>query len=302
LGRKVFEEIKDLVTESRNPRTFDLDTKSTLEILKIINAEDKKVAFEVEKVIPQITKGVDLIVSSLKKNGRIFYLGAGTSGRLGVLDAAECPPTFGTNPKRIQGIIAGGYKTLIRSKEGVEDDFFAGADDLRKKKLNRNDVVVGIAASKRTPYVLGGLSYAKKVKAKTIFIFCNPSKDLKIKPDIIISPVLGPEVITGSTRMKAGTAQKLILNMLSTAAMVRLGKVYQNLMVDLRAKSEKLAERSKRIIIILTGVSYKKAEYYLKKADGKVKTALVMILAGVDKKEAENRLKNAEGFIKKALF
>jgi N-acetylmuramic acid 6-phosphate etherase len=301
LGRKVFEEIKDLVTESRNPRTFGLDTKSTIEILKIISAEDKKVAFEVENVIPQIAKGVDLIVSSLKKNGRIFYLGAGTSGRLGVLDAAECPPTFRTNPKIIQGIIAGGYKTLIRSKEGVEDDFFAGTDDLRKRKLNQKDVVVGIAASKRTPYVLGALSYAKKVKAKTIFIFCNPSKDLKIKPDVIISPVLGPEVITGSTRMKAGTAQKLILNMLSTASMVKLGKVYQNLMVDLQAKSEKLSERSKRIIIILTGVSYKKAEYYLKKADGKVKTALVMILADVDKKEAEKRLQNSEGYIRRAL-
>ena len=302
MGRNVFNQIKDLITESRNPKTLDIDTFSTLEILKIINTEDKRVAFEVEKVIPQIARGVDLIVSSLKKNGRIFYIGAGTSGRLGVLDAAECPPTFGTDPKRIQGIIAGGYKTLIRSKEGVEDNFSAGVNDLKNKKLNRKDVVVGIAASKRTPYVLGGLSYAKIVKAKTIFIFCNPSKDLKIKPDVVISPILGPEVIAGSTRMKAGTAQKLILNMLSTASMVKLGKVYQNLMVDLQAKSEKLCERSKRIIMILTGLDYKKAEYYLKKADGKVKTALVMILAGVDKKEAEKRLENSEGFIKKAIL
>jgi N-acetylmuramic acid 6-phosphate etherase len=302
LGRNVFNQIKDLITESRNPKTLDIDTFSTLEILKIINTEDKRVAFEVEKVIPQIARGVDLIVSSLKKNGRIFYIGAGTSGRLGVLDAAECPPTFGTDPKRIQGIIAGGYKTLVRSKEGVEDNFSAGVNDLKNKKLNRKDVVVGIAASKRTPYVLGGLSYAKIVKAKTIFIFCNPSKDLKVKPDVVISPILGPEVIAGSTRMKAGTAQKLILNMLSTASMVKLGKVYQNLMVDLQAKSEKLCERSKRIIMILTGLDYKKAEYYLKKAKGKVKTALVMILAGVDKKEAERRLENSEGFIKKAIL
>jgi len=302
LGRNVFNQIKDLITESRNPKTLDIDTFSTLEILKIINTEDKRVAFEVEKVIPQIARGVDLIVSSLKKNGRIFYIGAGTSGRLGVLDAAECPPTFGTDPKRIQGIIAGGYETLVRSKEGVEDNFSAGVNDLKNKKLNRKDVVVGIAASKRTPYVLGGLSYAKIVKAKTIFIFCNPSKDLKIKPDVVISPILGPEVIAGSTRMKAGTAQKLILNMLSTASMVKLGKVYQNLMVDLQAKSEKLTERSKRIIMILTGLDYKKAEYYLKKTDGKVKTALVMILAGVDKKEAERRLENSEGFIKKAIL
>ena len=302
MGRNVFNQIKDLITESRNPKTLDIDTFSTLEILKIINTEDKRVAFEVEKVIPQIARGVDLIVSSLKKNGRIFYIGAGTSGRLGVLDAAECPPTFGTDPKRIQGIIAGGYETLVRSKEGVEDNFSAGVNDLKNKKLNRKDVVVGIAASKRTPYVLGGLSYAKIVKAKTIFIFCNPSKDLKIKPDVVISPILGPEVIAGSTRMKAGTAQKLILNMLSTASMVKLGKVYQNLMVDLQAKSEKLTERSKRIIMILTGLDYKKAEYYLKKTDGKVKTALVMILAGVDKKEAERRLENSEGFIKKAIL
>lgn len=302
MGRNVFNQIKDLITESRNPKTLDIDTFSTLEILKIINTEDKRVAFEVEKVIPQIARGVDLIVSSLKKNGRIFYIGAGTSGRLGVLDAAECPPTFGTDPKRIQGIIAGGYKTLVRSKEGVEDNFSAGVNDLKNKKLNRNDVVVGIAASKRTPYVLGGLSYAKIVKAKTIFIFCNPSKDLKVKPDVVISPILGPEVIAGSTRMKAGTAQKLILNMLSTASMVKLGKVYQNLMVDLQAKSEKLTERSKRIIMILTGLDYKKAEYYLKKAKGKVKTALVMILGKVDKKEAERRLENSEGFIKKAIL
>ena len=302
MGRNVFNQIKDLITESRNPKSFDIDTKSTIEILKIINAEDRRVAFEVEKVIPQIARGVDLIVSSLKKNGRIFYIGAGTSGRLGVLDAAECPPTFGTDPKRIQGIIAGGYKTLVRSKEGVEDNFSAGAGDLKNKKLNRNDVVVGIAASKRTPYVLGGLSYAKIVKAKTIFIFCNPSKDLKVEPDVVISPILGPEVIAGSTRMKAGTAQKLILNMLSTASMVKLGKVYQNLMVDLQAKSEKLCERSKRIIMILTGLDYKKAEYYLKKAKGKVKTALVMILGKVDKKEAERRLENSEGFIKKAIL
>jgi len=302
LSKKVFEEIKSLITESPNPETENIDSKSTKKILELINKEDQKVAKEVKKTIPQIAKGVDLIVSSLKGGGRLFYIGAGTSGRLGVLDSAECPPTFGTDPKKISGIIAGGYKTLVRSKEGVEDDFSSGEEDLKKRNLNKCDVVVGIAASRRTPYVLGALKYAKKIKAKTIFLFCNPSSQLEIKPDVVISPVLGPEVIAGSTRMKAGTAQKLILNMLSTCAMIKLGKVYKNLMVDLQAKSKKLEERSKRIIMILTGLDYEKAGVYLKKADGKVKKALLMILAKVDKKEAEKRLKKSMGFVREALM
>lgn len=302
MSKKVFEEIKSLITESPNPETENIDSKSTKKILELINKEDQKVAKEVKKTIPQIVKGVDLIVSSLKGGGRLFYIGAGTSGRLGVLDSAECPPTFGTDPKKISGIIAGGYKTLVRSKEGVEDDFSSGEEDLKKRNLNKCDVVVGIAASRRTPYVLGALKYAKKIKAKTIFLFCNPSSQLEIKPDVVISPVLGPEVIAGSTRMKAGTAQKLILNMLSTCAMIKLGKVYKNLMVDLQAKSKKLEERSKRIIMILTGLDYRKAGVYLKKADGKVKKALLMILAKVDKKEAEKRLKKSMGFVREALM
>ncbi len=301
MSKKVFEEIKSLITESPNPETENIDSKSTKKILELINKEDQKIAKEVKKTIPQIVKGVDLIVSSLKGGGRLFYIGAGTSGRLGVLDSAECPPTFGTDPKKISGIIAGGYKTLVRSKEGVEDDFSSGEEDLKKRNLNKCDVVVGIAASRRTPYVLGALKYAKKIKAKTIFLFCNPSSQLEIKPDVVISPVLGPEVIAGSTRMKAGTAQKLILNMLSTCAMIKLGKVYKNLMVDLQAKSKKLEERSKRIIMILTGLDYEKAGVYLKKADGKVKKALLMILAKVDKKEAEKRLKKSMGFVREAL-
>ncbi len=301
MSKKVFVEIRDLVTESLNPKTEKIDSKSTQEILELINQEDRKVAKQTKKVIPQIARGVDLVVSSLKKGGRLFYIGAGTSGRLGVLDAAECPPTFGTDPKRIQGIIAGGYKTLVRSKEGVEDDSYSGEADLKKRDLSKNDVVVGIAASRRTPYVLGALRYAKKIKAKTIFLFCNPSSQLKIKPDVVISPVLGPEVIAGSTRMKAGTAQKLILNMLSTGAMIKLGKVYKNLMVDLQVRSKKLEERSKRIIMILTGLDYEKAGVYLKKAGGKVKTALVMILAEVDRKEAEKRLKKSKGYVRKAV-
>jgi N-acetylmuramic acid 6-phosphate etherase len=301
LSRRVFEEIKGLITEKRNRKTLFIDRKSTLEILKLINSEDKKVAFCVEKTLPSIAKGVELIVKALKNGGRLFYVGAGTSGRLGVLDAAECPPTFGTNPKMIKGIISGGYKTLIRSQEGVEDKYFQGKEDIRKNKITEKDVVVGIAASRRTPYVLGALEQAKKLKAKTIFIFCNPLKNLKIKTDVSINPVVGSEVIMGSTRMKSGTAQKMVLNMLSTASMVKLGKVYQNMMVDLRATSEKLLERSKRIIMIATGVDYHLAEKYLKKADGSVKEALVMILANIDKKEAEKRLRKAGGFIYQAI-
>jgi N-acetylmuramic acid 6-phosphate etherase len=202
----------------------------------------------------------------------------------------------------IRGIIADGYKSLIRSREGVEDNIKAAEKDLKKAGLTKKDVVVGIAASKRTPYVLGALKYAKKVGAKTIFIFCNPIQGLKVKPEVIISPLLGPEVVTGSTRMKAGTAQKLVLNMLSTTAMIKIGKVYENLMVDLQAKSLKLRERSKRIIMQVTGVSYKQAEKYLRLSGGSVKTALVMILSNVDKKEAEKRLKKADGLVRKAIF
>jgi len=301
LARDVFEQIKDLVTEQRNPNTVDIDSRSTPEILRLINQEDKRVAFMVEEQLPQIAKAVDLIVESLKNGGRLFYIGAGTSGRLGVLDAAECPPTFGTDPAMIQGVIAGGKETLIRSREGVEDNHQAGAEDLKKRGIKAKDVVVGIAASRRTPYVLGGLEYAKRMQAKTIFIFCNPTSDLTVKPDVVISPVLGPEVIAGSTRMKAGTAQKLILNMLTTAAMIKLGKVYQNLMVDLKATSQKLAERSKRIIMLLTGADYLQAEEYLKKADHDVKTALIMIIAKVKQSKARRSLKAADGSVRKAL-
>lgn len=299
--RDVFEQIKDLITEQRNPNTTDIDCKSTLQILKLINQEDKKVPYRVEEELPQIAKAVDMIVDSLKKGGRLFYIGAGTSGRLGVLDAAECPPTFGTDPEMIQGVISGGKGTLIRSKEGVEDNYKAGAEDLKKRGVKTKDVVVGIAASRRTPYVLGGLEYAKGIKAKTIFIFCNPTSALAVNPDVVISPVLGPEAIAGSTRMKAGTAQKLILNMLTTAAMIKLGKVYQNLMVDLQATSQKLTERAKRIIMLVTGVDYVQAEEYLKRANYEVKTALVMILAKADKNEAKRSLKTADGLVRRAV-
>jgi len=303
LSKKIFDQIKSLITESRNPKTSRIDSLSTADILKLINSEDKTVPQIVEKQIPRIAKAVELLVKTFRAGGRLFYIGAGTSGRLGVLDAAECPPTFGTDPKMIRGIIAGGYKTLIRSKEGVEDNFNAAGKDLAKVKLNKKDILVGIAASRRTPYVLGGLKHAKKIGCNTIFIYCNPhlTSPIKIKVDVEIPLIVGPEVIMGSTRMKAGTAQKLVLNMLSTTAMIKLGKVYQNMMVDLKATSQKLVERSKRTIMIVTGVDYRTASEYLKKADGSVKTALVMILAKADKKEAQRRLAKSDGFVRRAL-
>ncbi|EQB62654.1 MAG: hypothetical protein RBG1_1C00001G0233 [candidate division Zixibacteria bacterium RBG-1] len=303
MSKKIFDQIKSLITESRNPKTSRIDSLSTADILKLINSEDKTVPQIVEKQIPRIAKAVELLVKTFRAGGRLFYIGAGTSGRLGVLDAAECPPTFGTDPKMIRGIIAGGYKTLIRSKEGVEDNFNAAGKDLAKVKLNKKDILVGIAASRRTPYVLGGLKHAKKIGCKTIFIYCNPhlTSPIKIKVDVEIPLIVGPEVIMGSTRMKAGTAQKLVLNMLSTTAMIKLGKVYQNMMVDLKATSQKLVERSKRTIMIVTGVDYRTASEYLKKADGSVKTALVMILAKADKKEAQRRLAKSDGFVRRAL-
>ncbi len=301
MSKTVFNQIKDLTTEARNPRTENIDSLSIPQILKLINREDEKVANSVERILPAIAKGVDLIVDSFKKGGRLFYVGAGTSGRLGVLDAAECPPTFGTSPSLIKGIIAGGKRSLILSREGAEDDRDAGRLDIRKNKIRKGDVVVGIAASKRTPYVLAALRESKRIGAGTIFVFCNPPSPSNINVDVSISPLPGPEAIMGSTRMKAGTAQKMILNMLTTASMIRLGKVYGNMMVDLRATSEKLLERSKRIVMLATKVSYKQSELYLKRADGSVKTAIVMILAKVDKHEAQQRLARNHGFVRKAI-
>ncbi|NOX37769.1 MAG: N-acetylmuramic acid 6-phosphate etherase [Calditrichaeota bacterium] len=299
----VFEEIKNLITEARNPASENIDDKTTLEILQIINKEDHTVPGAVEKEIPYIARAVDLLVDVFKKGGRLFYIGAGTSGRLGVLDAAECPPTYGTDPEMIQGIIAGGEKALVRAQEGLEDDPDLGVKDLKERGLTANDVVCGIAASYRTPYVLGAIRYAREIGAKTIFVTCNPRSEIKskVKVDVAICPVVGPEVVMGSTRMKAGTATKLVLNMLTTASMIRLGKVYGNMMVDLMMTSRKLEERSKRVVMMVTGVDYQEASRVLKLAGGHVKTALVMILAGVDAGEARRRLQAADGFVRKAI-
>jgi len=301
-SKKVFEEIKNLLTEQRNPNSMDIDSKSTLEILKIINEEDKKVPYAVEKEIPYIAQAVEFVVDSFKKGGRLLYFGAGTSGRLGVVDAAECPPTFGTPHEMVQGFIAGGREAMFVAQEGAEDKEENGANDVLKANVTSKDTVVGIAASRRTPYVVGAIKKAKELGAKTIFITSNPRKEFNIKEvDVAICPEVGPEVIMGSTRMKSGTAQKLILNMITTTAMIRIGKVYENMMIDLQMTNQKLVERSKRIVMIITGVSYEEAEKYLKEAKGNVKTALVMILANVPYEEAVRRLKLSEGFVRQAI-
>ncbi len=300
--KKLFEEISSLKTEQRNAASMSIDTASVAEILRIINEEDKTVPSAVEKEIPYIEKAVELIVTSFKSGGRLIYFGAGTSGRLGVIDAAECPPTFGTDPELVQGYIAGGKEAMFRAQEGAEDYEENGAADAAKAKINKNDVVCGIAASRRTPYVIGAVKKAKELGAKTLYITCNPRSEFNIKEvDVAICPYVGPEVVMGSTRMKSGTAQKLVLNMLTTASMIRLGKVYENMMIDLQMTNKKLVERSKRIVMTITGLSYEESEDYLNRAGGHVKTALVMILAKVDIAEAQSRLKKAGGFVRKAV-
>jgi N-acetylmuramic acid 6-phosphate etherase len=301
MSRQVFDEIKDLITEARNPATMDIDAKSTTEILQLINNEDRKIVDIVATEIPHIAAAVELIVAAFKIGGRLFYVGAGTSGRLGVLDASECPPTYGTDPEMIQGLIAGGYKALVRSQEGAEDKLEQGAQDLLDHGFTAKDVVCGIAASRRTPYVLGALTKAREAGGKTIYLICNPRSEITIPVDVAICPVVGPEVVMGSTRMKAGTATKLVLNLLTTTAMIRLGKVYENLMVDLQMTSKKLEERSKRTVMMVTGVSYEEASRALEQAGGHVKTALVMILAGVNMDEAQRRLERASGFVRQAI-
>lgn len=300
-GRAVFEEIKDLVTESYNPRTKLIDRLSTREILKIISGEDSKVADVVKGEVPYLEKAVELIVEALREGGRLLYFGAGTSGRLGVLDAAECPPTFGASPRQIIGVIAGGRRALWRAIEGAEDDVDAATREVKRLKIGSGDVVVGITASRRTPFVLTVLQQSRRLGAKTVFLTCNPRRTVKIKVDVAICPVVGPEVVSGSTRMKAALAQKMILNMLTTTAMIRLGKVYKNLMVDLQVKSEKLKERSKRTIMEVTQVSYRKASTLLSRSGGSVKLAILMHRLGVDSKEAKRLLKESHNLLYRAL-
>jgi N-acetylmuramic acid 6-phosphate etherase len=294
-------EIDHLMTEQRNPNTAKIDQLSTQEMLTLINAEDRLVADVVAQEIPNITLAVDQIVEALGRGGRLVYIGAGTSGRLGVLDASECPPTFGVDANLVIGLIAGGDGALRKSIEGAEDQEQEAVRQLQEIHFSSEDVLVGIAASGRTPYVIGGLTYAKELGAATAAISCSPNSVIGSIADISITLVVGPEVISGSTRMKAGTAQKMVLNMLTTAAMIKLGKVYGNLMVDVSPSNQKLMERAKRIVAQAAGVSMDEAQKFLKQANYNPKLAIVMIKGAYTVEEAKARLEKAQGFISKAL-
>ena len=297
----LFDELQSLVTEQRNPRSMNIDKASVEEILTIINSEDRSVPHAVAQELPYIAQAVKIVTAALESGGRLFYVGAGTSGRLGILDASECPPTFGTSPETIQGIIAGGKEAVFRSQEGAEDVASHGAEALHEAGVRPQDVVCGIAASRRTPFVVGAVAEARQIGCKTLFLTCNPRSTFDIEVDVAICVVVGPEVIMGSTRMKSGTAQKLVLNMITTASMIRLGKVYQNMMVDLQMTAEKLTQRSRRTVMTVTGLSYDKATEALAAANGHVKTALVMILGSVPREEAVTRLEKSGGFVRGAL-
>jgi N-acetylmuramic acid 6-phosphate etherase len=286
------------LTEQRNPRSTRIDQLSTIEIVDLINAEDRMVALAVGEEREQIARCVDLVVETFQQGGRLFYVGAGTSGRLGVLDSAEMPPTYGTDPQLVQGIIAGGYKALVRAQEGAEDLPESGARDLDEHGVTGKDFVLGIATSGTTPYVHGALHRARELGARTGFLLCTyPSEQLRHTHDVVIAPLVGPEAITGSTRMKAGTATKLVLNTITTAAMVRMGKVYGNLMVDLQVTCEKLRDRGQRILMETVGVERSNAADLLDRAGGHVKTAIVMAKMGVERDEARKRLDQAEGVL-----
>ncbi len=293
--------LENLTTEKRNTKTMNLDEMSIVDLLTVMNEEDAKVSEAVKVEIPNIAKAVEAIIEAKMNGGRLIYIGAGTSGRIGLLDAVECPPTFGTDSSEVVGLIAGGEKAFIKAVEGAEDSFDFGVDDLKSINLTTKDIVVGIAASGRTPYVIGGLEYANELGAKTIAVCCNKGSEVGKVANIAIEVENGPEVLTGSTRLKAGTSQKLICNMLSTASMVGVGKVYGNLMVDVQLTNEKLVERAKRIIMEATGCDYEIAENYLVSADNKPKVAIVMILTGFSKEEAISKLEENKGFVRKTI-
>lgn len=299
--RSRYDEFARLATEQRNPRTRDLDTLDVPGILERIAAEDRTVPDAVARELPHIARMVELVVASLRSGGRLIYVGAGTSGRLGMLDAAECPPTFGTDPDMVQGIIAGGPGALIRAVEGAEDGAAEGERAVEERGVGPKDTVIGLAASRRTPFVVGALAKARALGARTGYVTCTPREEFGLDVDVAICPEVGPEVVMGSTRMKSGTAQKLVLNMITTAAFVRLGKVYENMMVDLMATSEKLVERSRRTVMTAAAVDHDEAARALSSAGGSVKTAIVMIRRRCDRAEAERRLAAAGGFVRAAL-
>ncbi|MBN7122667.1 N-acetylmuramic acid 6-phosphate etherase [Erwinia billingiae] len=290
-----------LVSETRNPETMDLDNLSTLEMVTKFNQQDATVAESVRLTLPDVAKAVDAAAASLSAGGRLIYLGAGTSGRLGVLDASECPPTFGVPHGLVVGLIAGGPGALLKAVEGAEDNAQLGVSDLQALELKPQDMVVGIAASGRTPYVVGALRYARQLGCHTAAVSCNPASPIAHEAEIAISPVVGPEALTGSTRLKSGTAQKLVLNMISTGAMVRIGKVYQNLMVDMQATNIKLVDRACRMVCQATGCSAEEAETALKQTQYEVKTAILMVLSGIAADQAKSLLTRHKGFLRAAL-
>ncbi|HBE9110265.1 TPA: N-acetylmuramic acid 6-phosphate etherase [Clostridioides difficile] len=293
--------LENLVTEDRNKNTLQIDKEDTLGIIELINNEDKTVAYAVEEQKESIAKAVDIIVDRMKQGGRLFYIGAGTSGRIGILDATECPPTYGVDFELVQAIIAGGNQAIFKAVEGAEDDKELGKQDIIDRGVTSKDIICGIAASGRTPYVIGAMEYAKELGCAVLSITMNPNSEMSKKADLPINIIVGAEVIMGSTRMKSGTAQKMVCNMLTTASMVKMGKVYSNLMVDVKTSNEKLVERAKRIIMIATNVKYDVAEKFLEEADNSVKLAIFMIKSGLDKDSAKNILDRQEGYISEAL-
>lgn len=290
-----------LVTESRNKETMGLDQMTPLEIVTVMNREDGKAVEAVEEVLPQIAQAIVWCTDSLKQKGRIIYIGAGTSGRLGVLDAVECPPTFGVSPDVVVGLMAGGTPAFVRAVEGAEDSQIMGEEDLKEIHLSPADIVIGLAASGRTPYVIYGLRYAKKIGCRTVAVSCNRDSEIGKEADLAIEPVPGPEVLTGSTRLKAGTVQKMVLNMISTGSMVGIGKVYQNLMVDVVQTNMKLITRAENIVMTATGCTREEARDSLEEAEGSVKLAITMILLQCGAKSAKTRLNRAGGYVRNAI-
>ena len=301
MAENLLQTLSTLITEQRNPNSMNVDRLSALEIVQLMNEEDKQVPLAIEKCLPQIAQAVERIVTAFQQGGRLVYIGAGTSGRLGVLDASECPPTFGVSPEMVKGIIAGGERALRYPIEGAEDSKAQALVDLQTIQFSSKDVLVGIAASGRTPYVIGALEYAKRLGSVTVSIASNPNSAMANIVDIAIDTVVGPEVLTGSSRLKSGTAQKLVLNMLTTASMILMGKCYQNLMVDVQASNEKLKARAIRIVMQATDCDKALAEETLKQADQNAKLAIMMILSGLDRAQAEALLEKHQGKLQLAL-
>ena len=294
-------DLNNLITEKRNPDTWELDEMTPFEIARIMNREDQKVVEGVQRVLPEVARAIEWVRDTFERGGRLIYLGAGTSGRLGVLDSVECPPTFGVSPDQVIGLMAGGEKAFVKAVEGAEDSPGLAVEDLKKIRLDKQDILVGIAASGRTPYVIGGLKYARRIGCPTVAVACNKGSEIGKEADLAIEPMVGPEILTGSTRLKAGTAQKMILNMISTGAMVGIGKVYENLMVDVVQTNEKLCVRARNIVMMATECGPDEAQKLLEEAGGNAKAAIVMKLLDCSAEEASDKLKRSHGHIRRCL-